>query len=88
MWREEILILKTRQASWLICRHHVPFRRRIPERRDEYDVLEVAPRKREERRAEGGDWRREMVYVTGRGSLYEKDEEERRRRRKSKVSRW
>jgi hypothetical protein len=51
-------------------------------------VLEVAPRKREERRAEGGDWRREMVYVTGRGSLYEKDEEERRRRRKSKVSRW
>jgi hypothetical protein len=51
-------------------------------------VLEVAPRRREERRAEGGDWRRETVYVTGRGSLYEKDEEERRRRRKSKVSRW
>ena len=46
-----------------------------PERRDEYDVLEIAPR------------RRETVYVTGRGSVYEMDEEERRRRRKSRVSR-
>jgi hypothetical protein len=65
----------------------VPLRRRIPERRDEYDVLEVAPWRREERRAKGGDRRRETVYVTGRGSLYEKDEEERRPRRKSRVSR-
>ena len=62
-------------------------RRRIPERRDEYDVLEVAPRRCEERRTKGGDRRRETVYVTGRGSLYEKDEEERRPRRKSRVNR-
>jgi len=60
---------------------HVPLRRRIPEWRDEYDVLEVAPRRCEERRTKGGDRRRETVYVTGRGSLYEKDEGERRRRR-------
>jgi len=59
-------------------------RRQLPERRDGYDVLEVAPRRREERRrAEGGDRRRESVYVpSGRGSLYAKDEEERRRRRR------
>jgi hypothetical protein len=62
--------------------YRYPLRRRIPERGDEYDVLKVAPRRGGERRAEGGDRRRETVYVTGRGSLYEKDEEERRRRRK------
>jgi hypothetical protein len=57
----------------------------VQERRDECDVLEVAPQRREERRAKSGDRRRETVYDTGRGSLYEKGEEERRRRRKSRV---
>jgi hypothetical protein len=60
-------------------------RKRLPEsRRDGYDVLEVAPQKREERkRADGSERRRDTVYVpSGRGSLYEKDEEERRRRRR------
>ena len=71
----------------------VPDRRLLPtERRDGYDVLEVAPRRREERkRAEGGghrDRRRETIYVptsssSGKGSLYDKDAEERRRRRQS-----
>ena len=41
-------------------------------RRDGYDVVEIAPR-RERRRA--------AVYAGGRGSLYKDDEEERRRRR-------
>jgi hypothetical protein len=64
--------------------YHVADRRQLPDRRDGYDVLEVAPRRREERkRAEAGDRRRETVYVpSGRGSLYAKDEEERRRRRR------
>lgn len=59
-------------------------RKRLPERRDGYDVLEVAPQRREERkRADGSERRRDTVYVpSGRGSLYEKDEEERRRRRR------
>ena len=52
--------------------------RRPTERRSGYDVIEAAPRHREERRREGG--RRETVYVPGRGSLYHHDEEERRRR--------
>jgi hypothetical protein len=60
---------------------HVPDRRLLP--RDEYEVVEVAPRRREERRAaEGGDRRQDTVYVSGRGSLHEKDEKERRQRRK------
>ena len=64
--------------------YHVPERRQLPERRDAYDVLEVAPQRREERRrAEGGERRRDTVYIpSGRGSLYAKDEEERRRRRR------
>ena len=41
-------------------------------RRDGYDVVEVAPRR---------ERRRPVVYAEGRGSLYKKDEEERRRRR-------
>jgi hypothetical protein len=59
-------------------------RKRLPERRDGYDMLEVAPQRREEKkRTEGGERRRDTVYVpSGRGSLYEKDEEERRRRRR------
>ena len=49
----------------------MPDRRPSPDRRDGYEVMEVAPRRREERRrAEGRDWRRE------------KDEKERRQRRK------
>jgi hypothetical protein len=73
--------------------YHVPGRRPLPDRRDGYEVMEVAPRRRkaeggdrrrEERwRAEGGGRRRETVYVpSGRGSLYAKDEEEHRRRKR------
>ncbi len=52
--------------------------RRPTERRAGYDVVEAAPRRREDRRREGG--RRETVYVPGRGSLYHLDEQERQRR--------
>jgi hypothetical protein len=54
-----------------------PERMRLPERRDGYDVLEVVPRRRKER-AKSGNWRWDTVYITGRASLYEKDEKERR----------
>ena len=38
--------------------YHVPDRRPLPDRRDGYEVMEVAPRRRKERRkAESGDWR-------------------------------
>jgi hypothetical protein len=48
--------------------YHVPNRRPLPDRRDRHEVMEVAPRRREERRrAEDGDRRRDTVYVTGRG---------------------
>jgi hypothetical protein len=53
----------------------------LPDRRDGYEV-EVAPRRRKERRAEGGDRWRDTVYLSGRDSLHEKDEKERRQRRK------
>jgi hypothetical protein len=44
---------------------------RLPEPRDEYVVLEEAPRRRKERkRAKGGE-----VYVSGRESLYQRDED-------------
>jgi hypothetical protein len=57
----------------------VPERRRLLKQRDGYYVLEVAPRRREEReRVKGGDQRCDIVYV--KESLY--DEEERRRRRR------
>jgi hypothetical protein len=63
----------------------VPDRRPLPDRRDGYEVMEVAPRRREDRRrAEGGDWRRGTVYVSGRGSLHEKHEKERRQQRKER----
>jgi hypothetical protein len=46
-------------------------------------VLEVATRRREERkRVEGGNRRRDTVYVSGRGSSHKKDEKERRQRQK------
>ena len=75
-------------ASRLVVTHdrtyHVPDWIPLPDRRDGYEVMEVAPRRREERRrrAEGGDRRRDTVYVSGRGSLHEKGEKERRQRRK------
>jgi hypothetical protein len=57
----------------------MPDRRPLPDRRDGYEVMKVAPQRREERRrAEGGNRRRDTVYVPGRGSLHEKDEKERR----------
>lgn len=60
----------------------VPERRRLLGRRDGYDVLEVVPLRREERkRVKGGDQRCNIVYV--RGSLY--DEEERWQRRREVV---
>jgi hypothetical protein len=59
--------------------YHVLDQRPLPDR---YKVIEVAPRRREERRAEDGNRRRDTVYVLGRGSLHEKDEKERRQRRK------
>jgi hypothetical protein len=34
------------------------------------------------RGAEGGDWRCDTAYASGRGILYERDEEERQRRRR------
>jgi hypothetical protein len=37
----------------------------LPDRRDGYEV-EVAPRRRKERRAEGGDQWRDTVYLSGR----------------------
>jgi len=55
-------------------------RPRPVERREAYDVMEVAPRRSKSYREEGN--RRDTVYVPGRGSLYRKDEEERRRRRR------
>ena len=59
-------------------------RKRLPERRDGHDVLEVAPQRREEgKRSEGSERKRDIAFVpSGVGSLYEKDEEERRRRRR------
>jgi hypothetical protein len=49
--------------------YHVPDRRPLPDRRDGYEVMGAAPRRREDKtRAEGGDRRRETVYVpAGRG---------------------
>lgn len=42
-------------------------------------MLEVAPRRREERkRVKDGNRRQDAAYVLGRGSLHEKDEKERR----------
>jgi len=66
----------------------VPDRRPSPDRRDGYEVMEVAPRRREERRrAEDGDRRRDAVYVSGRGSLHEKDEKRDDNDGRSRVSR-
>lgn len=60
-------------------------RRRLPEPRYGHKVLVVAPWElRERKRVKGGDRRRDTVYVSGRGSLYEKDEEERQRQQKEK----
>jgi hypothetical protein len=59
--------------------YHMPDRRSLPDRRDGYEMMKVAPRRREERRrAEGENWRQDTVYVPGRSSLHEKDEKERR----------
>jgi hypothetical protein len=74
--------LRSQTVVSFVRTYRYPLRRRIPERGVEYDMPEVAPQRGKERRAENGDRGRETVYVTGRGSLYEKDEEERRRRRK------
>jgi hypothetical protein len=58
-------------------------RRPLPDRRDESEVIEVAPRGRKERRrTEGRDRGRDTVYLSGRGSLHEKDEKGRRQQRK------
>jgi hypothetical protein len=88
-------VLKVRgPASKPVVTHHVPDRMPFPDRRDGYEVMEVAPRRLKERRtvaprgrekrrrAEGRDRRRDTVYLSGRGSLHEKDEEGRRQRRK------
>jgi hypothetical protein len=60
--------------------YFVAERRRLPERRDGYDALEVAQQKREERKRPKGSEQK-----PGRGSLYKKDEEELRRRRGEQV---
>jgi hypothetical protein len=57
--------------------------RPLPDRRDESEVIEVAPRgHKERRRTEGRDRGRDTVYLSGRGSLHEKDEKGRRQQRK------
>jgi len=62
----------------------VPERRRLQGRRDGYDVLEVVPLRREERkRVKGGDQRCDIVYV--RGSLYDEEERWQQRREQGKT---
>jgi hypothetical protein len=68
-------------------------RRPLPDRRDGSEVVEVAPQRRKERRPlpdrrdgseviEVAPWGRDTVYLSGRGSLHEKDEKGGRQRRK------
>ncbi|KAL9113864.1 MAG: hypothetical protein Q9227_001998 [Pyrenula ochraceoflavens] len=59
----------------------VPDRRPVPtERRKDYDVIEVEPRRHHEIRREKSQKKR-TIYVPGRGSLYEEDQRERKQRR-------
>ena len=78
--------LRKRRAAPVISHdkhYYVPDRRPFPtERRRDYDVVEVEPRRRHqpETKREKSHKKR-TVYVPGRGSLYEEDQRERKQRK-------